>query len=476
MKFALNFAAVAAQAQIHNILLGGSNDVDPLIPELWANESLVILEENMVAGMLVNRDFETTFARFGETVNTRRPAEFTAKRKTSADNVTVQDANTDNVPVVLNQHVHVSFLIKDGEESLAFKDLVEFHLKPAMLANAQFVDRVVLGQFHRFRANSCGGLEQMTAANAQSYILNARNVMNKNNAWPQGRNIIWTPDGETAALGTELFVSAEKRGDGGQALQEASMGRVLGFQHYMCQNMSSIGATDKTASVALINMAGGAAKGTTSLVTDNGAAAIPNNSFITIAGDYTPLRVVSTTGGSTPTAIVVESPGLRTAVADNAIITKIGVGTIESTTFAAGYSKEIGYSGFTIEPQVGQLVTFGTDPTSPVYVIVDADNTNNKVTLDRPLEAQVSSGAAMNLGPAGNYNFAFHKNALTLVTRPLAPPKSGTGAQSAVVSYNGLTIRATITYDGNKQGHLVTLDFLMGVALLDEDLGAVIYS
>lgn len=476
MKFALNFAAAAAQNLIHNILLGGSNDVDPLIPELWANESLVILEENMIAGLLVNRDFETTFARFGETVNTRRPAEFTAKRKTSADNVTVQDADTENVPVVLNQHVHVSFLIKDGEESLAFKDLVEFHLKPAMLASAQFVDRVVLGQYHRFLANGFGGLGQMTKTNAQDYILGVRNVMNKNNAWAQGRNIIWTPDGETAALGTELFISAEKRGDGGQALREASMGRVLGFQHYMCQNMASVGTTDKTASIALINHTGGYAKGATSFVTDAGAGAIANNAWITIAGDDTPLRVVSTTGGATPTAIVVAAPGIRAAVADNAIVTLVTVGAVEATTFAAGYQKEIGYTGFTNEPQVGQMVTFGTDATSAIYTIVAADTTNNKVTLDRPLEAQVASGAAMNLAPAGNYNLAFHKNALTLVTRPLAPPKSGTGAQSAVVSYNGLTIRATITYDGNKQGHLVTLDFLMGVALLDEDLAAVVYS
>ena len=34
-------------------------------------------------------------------------------------------------------------------------------------------------------------------------------------------------------------------------------------------------------------------------------------------------------------------------------------------------------------------------------------------------------------------------------------------------------MRVVITYDGTAQGHLVTLDMLCGVKVLDEDRGAV---
>jgi hypothetical protein len=61
------------------------------------------------------------------------------------------------------------------------------------------------------------------------------------------------------------------------------------------------------------------------------------------------------------------------------------------------------------------------------------------------------------------------------VIRPLAQPKPGTGALSGVVSMNGFSMRVTITYDGNKQGHLVTLDMLFGVKTLDQKLGAVMF-
>ncbi len=34
-----------------------ANSITALVPEIWANESLLILEEEMVMGNLVHRDF-----------------------------------------------------------------------------------------------------------------------------------------------------------------------------------------------------------------------------------------------------------------------------------------------------------------------------------------------------------------------------------------------------------------------------------
>jgi hypothetical protein len=55
-----------------------SNDIAALIPSFWANESLAILEENMVMGNLVHKDFSPIVASLGDTVKTRRPGELTA--------------------------------------------------------------------------------------------------------------------------------------------------------------------------------------------------------------------------------------------------------------------------------------------------------------------------------------------------------------------------------------------------------------
>ena len=201
------------------------NEIDPFIPEQWANESIAILLENMVAANLVHRDFENEFQKFGDTVNTRKPREFVAKRKGVNDDVTVQAAGADNVAVVLNQHVHVSFLIRDGEETKSFKDLVTEFIHPAAIAMARAVDRIVLGQVYQFLGNSAGTLGGLTTSNGPGYITDTRKVFNDNKAPMQGRNLILTSNTESKLLQNAIFIQANTVGDNGTAMAEASVGR-----------------------------------------------------------------------------------------------------------------------------------------------------------------------------------------------------------------------------------------------------------
>lgn len=423
----------------------------------------------MVIGMLVHRDFSDEVANFGDLVHTRRPGEFTAIRKTDADNVTKQDAIATDVQVPLNQHVHTSFIIKDGEASKAFKDLVATYLKPAMLAQARFLDRVLLGQYSRFLINSYGRLRNLSSTNAVDYILGTRNKLNINKAYMEGRNFILTPNTETILLNLGLFVSAEQVGDNGTALREASLGRKFGFNMFMAQNMSSV-AVGNTVVTGEVNNAAGYAVGTTTITVDGLSAAITAGTWFTVEGDDQPHQVVSTVGGATPTSITF-TPALARAVVDNADLSIYTPGAVNlGAGYAAGYAKEIVVDGFTVAPQVGQFVTFGTTTTK--YTVIAVNGTTG-ITLDRPLDAAIADDAKVNIGPPGEYNFAFHHDAVALVTRPLALPMSGTGARAAVVNNNGFSMRVTITYSGESQGHLVTLDMLCGVAILDTNLGAV---
>ena len=473
---------IKCEVQMCTFYLLYANSLDAFNPELWAQESLAILEENMVVGNLVHRDFSPIVAKYGDTVNTRQPAEFEAKRKIVTDDVTVQDATATNVAVKLDQLVHTSFLLRDGEESMSFKDLATEYLQPAMVAQARFVDMVLLGQYPQFLANSAGRLGQLSSTTSLNYILETRKVMNINKAWETGRNLIWTPSAEMAVLQTEAFYSAEKTGDEGTAMREASLGRKLGFNHYMCQNMASVpsDAIDTSgAGDGAINLAAGYPAGTTTMTINGFTQAITANSWITVAGDNTPLRVMSSVGGATPTAVTVAAPGLRRAVVHTAVVTNILPGTVNhptAGTYAVGWSKVIGIDGFTNYPEVGQALTFGTTTTSEVYTIIAKSAAGaGDYLLDRPLVEAVADGAAVNPWPVGDYNMAFHRNAIALVIRPLAPPRTGVGALSAAVNYNGASMRATITYDGTKQGHLVTLDMLMGVKVLNSDLGSVLF-
>lgn len=451
------------------------NSLDAFIPEFWANEALVVLEENLVAANLVYRDFENQLARFGDTVNCQRPNRFEPVRKTNADNVTIQDATAENVPVVLNQHIHTSFLIKDGEESKSKMDLINTYIAPAVKGMARFIDRLVLGQYGQFIRNQVGYALGGTTSNSKSILVSARTKA-ENLLWPEGemRPMILNPDSEGLLLNTDLFVSAEQVGDNGTALRNASLGKKFGFSMLKSQQMGNI-PTGNTSKAGAVNNASGYAAGTTSSMTVDGfTGAVATGAWVNFGGFVTRITAHTETLGNTTAITLLDA--LPYDIADNAVIREYTPGAVNNASgYAAGYAKAIVVDGFTVAPKVGQMVTFTSSPsiTDAVYTIVGTDVSTTSITLDRPLEAAIADNAPVNIGPAGDYSFSFLRDAMALVVRPLAAPKEGTGARAAVVNYNGLAMRAVITYDGNKQGHLVTLDVLLGIKVLNDDMGLV---
>lgn len=445
-----------------------ANSVDPLIPELWAAESIRILEEEMVMGNLVHRDFSDMIAKYGDTVNTQKPSEFSSMRKTNADNVTTQDVTETNVAVVLNQWPHVSFVIKDGEMSMSFKDLVARYLQPAVAANARLLDRALLGHAVQFLANTTGALAGGSSSTLRGYIVDTDKKLNQQKAYQEGRNLVLCPGTRANALKTDLFVKVNESG-GGSALRRAHLGNLFGFELFHDLNTPSSTTATSSATTTTASSAAGAS---TVAIT----AAVGVGTYVCIAGDMTPLRSTTNTTTLTPTRAI------REATTSGAAVTKWAVGAVDlAAGYAAGYAGLIHVDG-TGSPHVGQIVSFvdGSATAGTVrsgeYVIVYANNTAGSdydIMLDRPLDTALADDDVVGYGPLGDYNFAFHKNALALVNRPLALPLPGTGARAAVLSYNGLSQRVVITYDGLAQGTRVTVDSLFGIKKLDTDLGCV---
>ena len=92
--------------------------------------------------------------------------------------------------------------------------------------------------------------------------------------------------------------------------------------------------------------------------------------------------------------------------------------------------------------------------------------------MDRPLEAAISDNDAVNLGPNGEYNFAFTQGAIALVTRALPAPRGNVAY--ATVSYKGLGIRVLINYDDDRLADKVTVDLLCGVKSVRPELGTIL--
>lgn len=465
-----------------NILASFANDNDALIPELWARESIAVLEENMVMGQLVHRDFSMEVADYGDVVNTRKPVDGTVDRKTDADTVSYEDAVLTNVQVPLNQHMYAAFVIKDGERSKSLQDLVQIHLVTRMKAMGNGIDRAIVGRMaHELigqPSERVGRLGALDASSAYDTVLEARESLNRSLAWTSGRNMVLAPGSETAMLKSELFVRANERGDGGLALEEARLGRIGGFDTFMDQNVNGVldnsdrDITETTASAAI-------SKGATGSLT-----AIDFSGYILTVGEFCvledngqPTYVTAQTDNASETTEATLNEALKFDVASGSRI--VAYGTCEANgSYSAGHAGYVNVDGFTANkpPVQGQMIAFGTAPRH-TYTIIETravSATEVQVLLDRPLEYAIADGDSGFPGPAGDFNVAFHRNAFALVSRPLARPDSSMGARSFVAAYNDIAMRATMQYDIDAQGTKVVIDLLCGTAVLDNSLATLV--
>lgn len=147
-------------------------------------------------------------------------------------------------------------------------------------------------------------------------------------------------------------------------------------------------------------------------------------------------------------------------------------GTItNSATATTGVTdtKKIKLAENTKSVKIGDIISVTGKKT---YVLLEdcADLTTGgtEIKCYPTCESGLSAAALTVVDTAGGNNLMFHRNAFALVSAPLAPPMGG--AQAAVQSYKGVSCRVVMGYDINKKVDTVSIDMLVGVKTLTEEL------
>ena len=319
-----------------------------------------------------------------------------------------------------------------------------------------------------------GKLGGLTASNAKDYVLDAREKLNVGKAPMDGRRLVMAPTSETAMLKTDIFLKANERGDGGTALENATLGRILGFDTFMCQNVNCAALRRGRRPTALVvTNAVGRGSGGRQRACSGVTGAVVTGEFVTVAGNGQPTYIAAhhETGGNTDGVTLNEANKYATEATPPLVRYKA---CAAAASYVAGYSKGIVVDGYTAgkAPQIGQLFAFGTGANRRTYTVIESEDAGSTCTvyLDRPLEVAVGNDDPAFPGPYGALNLAFHRDALALVTRPLALPDSRMGVMAAVVPHNGIGMRVLMQYDINAGGTVVNCDILAGVAVLQSGL------
>lgn len=214
-----------------------------LTPDIIAREALMVLRNNAVMANLVHRDYSEDFVgAVGDTITVRKPATFVANEY--AGSISVQDATETAVPVVMDKHLDVSFAVTAKQMTMDIADFSKQLLVPAMQAFADKVDKLLIA----LEAEATSRHPHAEGAIAPADLIAARKFLTENAAPLADRRFVFGATAEADLLGNELFVSAEKIGDNGTALREASLGRKFGMDCYVDQNIAKNG--DYTPSIA----------------------------------------------------------------------------------------------------------------------------------------------------------------------------------------------------------------------------------
>ncbi len=115
-----------------------------LTPSIISKETLVMLENNLVAASKVNRQFENQFVKIGSSLTVRKPNQFSVS---SGPGLAIQDIIEPSTSISISNQKHVDFQFTSQDLTLTVEEFSERYLKPAASQLANQLDYDVITNF-----------------------------------------------------------------------------------------------------------------------------------------------------------------------------------------------------------------------------------------------------------------------------------------------------------------------------------------
>jgi hypothetical protein len=392
-------------------------------PGLIAKESLRILRNSMVAGGLVHREYKNEFvnAKTGGTVTIRKPVKFVASSGATRANQNITEQTTS---ISVDQRRHVSWAFNSEDLTDTIEKYSERYLQPAMNTLADQVDLSLLALGQKFY-NAVGTPGTVPATFA---VLGDAATKLDNEACPQDdRSTILNPNANWS-MSNALANFGFNQSMNNDVIRKGKLGRLANSDVYMGQNVAraTLGARGGTPLANAASPQTGA-----SLITDGWT----NSTTVVAVGDVFTIGTVSANQVFAVNPVNYASTGqLRQFV----------VATGSSVTSSAG----------------GAL----TLTISPAVTITGAyQNCSQGIVDNAPLTFLGTASTAYSA------NLMFHRDALGLVTVPLAMPDGV--AFKARATHEGVSVRVIKDYDIDNDEDIIRLDIFYGVKELYPELG-----
>ena len=304
-----------------------ANSFGNIVPVLIA-QGLQTLRAACTMPRLVNSDYSNDPANQGDTVNLWIPSAATVSDVSpSAAPATPDDSAPVRAAIPLSRWRKSGFHLTDKQRMEIISGFPSKQAQECVKVIAEDINAYILS-----KAKAIYGFAGVSGttpfATNVSEATAARKVLNNQLAPLSDRRLVMNADAEANALGLAVLTTMQNIGDA-QGIKEGQIGRRLGFDWYMDQQVPTLTSTPLTAGACTVNGVNAVGAGTTdggrtgtiSIAKATNASPLVAGDIITIAGDaqtYVVREDVSLAVGNTTVKI---APALKKATAGGEAIT-----------------------------------------------------------------------------------------------------------------------------------------------------------
>ena len=383
-----------------------------LTPSILTKESLMILENNLVAANRVNRKFENQFVKIGASLTIRKPNRFTI---TSGAGLSVQDIAEPSVSITVNQQKHADFQFTSQDLTLTVEEFSERYLKPAMATLANQIDADTLANITA--VYDYVGTNGTTPSAFSSSVQLVGRRMDEEAAPQDNRTLVLNPAAYWALAGgqTGLFVMPTAK----DALVKGYLATIGNYEVYMDQNTPTFS--------------------TGIHVTTNG---------VTITGGQTGSTLSTAGWNSTDTFVVGEVITIASVLAINPQ-NRLSTGVLKPFVITAA----VGVTSSDVRSTATLSISPPLLSSGPYQTVNSAPSVSSAISFLTPTATSASTTPN---------NLAFTRDAFGLVMVPLEIP--GGVDFAARETYRNISMRVIRAYDINNDVFPTRIDVLYGTA------------
>lgn len=396
-------------------------------PSVIAREALFHLENNLVFGHKVHRQYKREFVKVGSSVTIRKPVKFTVTDGATRSN---QDVIEETTSITVDKRKHVSWKFSSQDLTLTIEEYSERYIKPAMIQLANKIDLDVATEGAQAFFNLVGTAGTTPANFAALSAIGQK--MDEEPVPDDGMRCLvvnpaarWALANGLGGTGSGGVFNAEIVGD---MVRKGRLGELAGFDIYGDQN--------------IVNHTVGLHNGDPIVVND---AAFANDT-----------NVIAFDAATTNVAGYLKKGDVFTIAGVNSVndVNRQDSGALQQFVVLADVTTAGNAGSITCYPDINDGSTASTAAFQTVTAL-PADNAAITVV-----------GAS---GASHPQNLAFHHNALALVTVPLELPDSA--VFKARATWGGYSVRVIKDYDVENDEEIIRLDVLYGTKAIYPELG-----